>query len=112
MPCISRSDSIGASATNENVLSGNLFEFLGADSLVSFGFAQSATGLQLDISASERLLAKTLVPIIKATTPVYPDDFIVKGAPALAGERLVVSARNTTAGALTLLTVVCIDEAM
>lgn len=105
MPIIQRSDSIGANAVNDNVLSGNQYEFLTDDALVEMGFTQSATGLELDILIGSETIGTRMIPLIKTTSPVYPDDFVVDFT-AEAGSRLVVRARNTTGGALTLLTTI------
>jgi len=102
---------IALSTTTANVLVGNQFEFLDSDSLVDFGFAQSATGLEITIFAGDRTFGRSLIPIIKATSPVFPDDFMLLDVPVLLGERLIIEARNTTAGNLTLLTTVRQNEA-
>lgn len=112
MSCIYQSDSIAANTLNANIVSGNRFEFLDRDAYVSAGFSMSAAGLEVDVSLSARVIASRLVPVVKATSPVKPDDFIVSMAPGLAGDRLVIAARNTTGGALTLLSGICIDEVM
>jgi len=108
---IQRSDSIGANATNENVLAGNQFEFLDADSLVDFGFTQSAIGLEITVFAGDRTMGRRSIAVIKATSPIFPDDFMLLDVPVLMGERLIIEAANTTAGALTLLTTVRQNEA-
>lgn len=102
---IQRSDSIGANSVNDNVLAGNQFEFAPTRCIVEFGLNQSATGLELDILIGARSVITRMIPLIKTTAAIYPDDFSVKAA-AMPGERIIVRARNTTGGALTLLTTV------
>lgn len=100
---IQRSDSIAANSVNDNVLAGNQFEFAPTRSRVEIGLNQSATGLEIDVLVGSRSVITRMIPLIKATTPIYPDDYLVTTG-ALAGERIIIRARNTTGGALTLLT--------
>lgn len=103
MPLVQRSDSIAGNATVENVLVGSLWERLPYDARVAFGMNASAIGLEVDVYSGSDAVAENMIPLIKATTPVFPDDFVLEDA-AAAGERLKVRVRNTTGGALTLLT--------
>lgn len=112
MPTVSISNSIAASTTNDNILSANLYEFTRADGYLSAGFTQSATGLLVSHSFGGRLVARDLVPLIKATTPIFPDDYLIQGEAFVAGERMITQVRNTTVGALTLLSVFKLDEVM
>lgn len=102
MPLIQKSISIGASASNANILSGEFFEFVPWNALIEVGVNQSAAGLLIDFISGSDVVAKDMVPLIKATSPVYPDEFTLQDI-AAAGQRLVLAVRNTTAGALTLL---------
>lgn len=102
MPLIQKSVSVGASASISNQLSGEFFEFLPYDALIEVGLNQSATGLVIDFISGTDVVAKDYVPLIRTTAPIYPDEFTLQDI-AGAGERLVLSIRNTTAGALTLL---------
>lgn len=107
MPTIQRTDLIATVSTNANIISGNQFEFLPYDANVAMGFTQSATGLLISVFAGSDLVASDIVPVIKATSPVNPDDFTVN-FDAYEGSRLVISARNPTAGSLTLLSTIVI----
>lgn len=102
MPLIQKSLSAAASTSYPNVLSGEFFEFLPYNALIEVGLNQSATGLLIDFISGTDVVCKDYVPLIKATSPIYPDEFTLQDI-ATAGERLVLSVRNTTAGALTLL---------
>lgn len=112
MTCIYQNDAVATGVTTGNHIAGNRFEFLDRDAYVSFGFTQTAAGFLVDVSLSARLLATQIVPVVKATSPVKPDDFIVSMAAGLAGERIVISSRNTNVGTINLFTGVCIDEVM
>jgi len=111
MNLISISTSIGANATNSNIISGNQFEFLDIQSVLDFGFNASAIGLEVTIFLNTRTVTNGAIPLIKATTPIFPDDFLLREVPALEGERIIVSVTNTTAGALTLLTAIRLKSA-
>lgn len=106
MNLISISTSIGANATNNNIISGNQFEFLDVQSMLDFGFAASAIGLEVSIFLNTRTVTNGSIPLIKATTPIFPDDFLLTGVAALEGERIIIAVVNTTGGALTILSVV------
>lgn len=93
--------SIGANATNVNVLTGSIHEFLAQDAVIEFGLAGSATGVRVDISIGGRVIAQNVLVNANNRIPIYPDDFnLTEGG--LAGERIVIQGRNTTGGALTL----------
>lgn len=102
MPQIQKSVSVGGSASVSNQLAGEFFEFLPYNAVVEVGLCQSATGLLIDLITGGDVVAKDAVPLIKATSPIYPDDFTLQDVVG-AGERLVLAIRNTTGGALTLL---------
>ncbi len=102
MPLIQKSITLAALVTNANVLAGEFFEFPPYNALVEVGLCQSATGLLVDFITGTDVVAKDHVPLIKATSPVYPDDFQLSDVAAF-GERLVLAVRNPTAGSLTLL---------
>lgn len=108
MPIIQKSLTASASTSYPNILSGEFFEFLPYNALIEVGLNQSATGLTCDFISGTDVVAKDYIPLIKATMPIYPDEFTLQDI-AAAGERLVLSVRNTTAGALTLLYIVRIS---
>ncbi len=108
MPLIQRSDSIAANATEENVLVGSLWERLPFNARLAFGLNASAIGLEIDVYTGSDAVVENLIPLIKTTTPLFPDDFALEDV-AAAGERIKVRVRNTTGGALTLLTSVRIS---
>jgi len=102
MPIIQKSLSVAGSANLTNILAGEFYEFLPYNALIEVGANQSATGLLIDFISGTDVVAKDFTPLIKATAPIYPDDFPLQDI-AGAGERLVMAVRNTPGGALTLL---------
>lgn len=101
---IQKETSVGANSTNENVFSGSTFEFPRTNAIVSVGAVGSATGLFITILAGGNVVLEESPPAISTDFPLIPDEFYYNFA-MLAGERLVVRARNSTGGALTLRTI-------
>ena len=105
MPVIQKEISIGANAVNDNILSGSSFEFLRSNSVVSIGLNGSATGLVANIQSGADIVLEESPLLVKATMPTIPDDMYYNDV-GVAGDRLVVRVRNTTAGALTVRAIV------
>jgi len=102
---ISLSQSVPANSRTTNVLAGQQFEFLPAKALVELRATTTATGINADFNiGGETLLVDTLISNANRF-PIKPDDSLVTSS-GLAGERLFLTYRNTTAGALTVTTVV------
>jgi len=108
---IQRSVSVPANSSIENIISGNQFEFLDRDSLLAFGFTQSAAGLEVTGFLNQRTIFNGVEPIVKATSPIIPDDNVAADVPGIDGERIIIPVTNTTAGALTLRYTVRIQSA-
>jgi len=102
MALIQDSVSIAANAVNDNILSGSQWEFLPFNAHLLFGLNAAAIGLVIDAYSGQDTLVEAMIPLIKTTTPIFPDDFVLEDV-AAAGERLKVRVRNTTGGALVLL---------
>lgn len=102
---IKRSISIPAGGTNENVLAGSVFEFLRQDALVEVGMLASAVGLLAGVSSGSDIMLEdgSQVDVVRVANqgPIYPEDFALTD-PALSGDRLRISVRNPTGGAITL----------
>ena len=101
MPVIMRETSVAAGAVNENLLAGSAFEFARANSLVSIGLNQSATGGFATIQSGGDVIAEEFMAPIDTVYPVIPDGMYFSDV-AAAGDRLVVRFRNPTGGALTV----------
>lgn len=104
--------SIGAGATSVQVLVGQDIEFLTNASIVTFLLGQSATGLSVVIKADSQQLLPPAAPNVVAAAGrlIDPDDMVVNGVVLPAGTRLKIEATNPTAGALTLSSLVVVDE--
>lgn len=92
-----------ANTVNDNVIAGNQFEFAPTRSIVEFGLVASAIGLELDILIGGRSISTRLLPSQANRVAVYPDDFTLRAGAQMA-ERVIIRARNTTGGNLTLFT--------
>lgn len=103
MPIMTDRQSVAANAVVQNVLAGKMDEFLRENSRIALYMTASAVGLNgvllvggesslddQEISAANRF-------------PVVPDDFLAE-AGGIPGDRVLVRARNTTAGAITVFT--------
>lgn len=101
MPVIQRERSIAANAVDENILSGSAFEFLRSNAVVSIGLSQSVTGLVANIQSGADIVLEEASLEIKTGFPVIPDEMYYNDV-GVAGDRLVIRVRNTTAGAITV----------
>lgn len=108
MPMIMKTNSIAANAAYANQLVGSQFEFARQRGVVSFGLAESATGLFATINSGADVVAEEFEPPILTRYPIIPDEMYFTDV-VEAGDRLNVGVRNSTAGALTARTVVQIS---
>lgn len=101
MAFIQSTVSVATLVVNDNVLSGNQFEFGPFTGIAEFGIVGSATGFEIDILIGAEAVVTRMLPSVQNRFPVYPDDFTVR-AGMLRGDRIVIRARNTSGGTLTL----------
>lgn len=101
MYSIQKSVSIAANATNNNILSGEIFEFVPEELDLEVLLTQSATGLKVDIYADSDAVGTNIEPNIRTSNPVTPDDTVARFG-VEAKTRLSIKVTNTTGGALTL----------
>lgn len=102
------SGAVAANSVNTNIVSGQSFEFLPSAAVLEIAINGSATGLLADISIGGRQVALGASLNSQNRFPVYPDDLLLSEA-ALAGERIVIQVRNSTAGSLTYFATVRIN---
>lgn len=100
MPLIQGSTSIALSSVNDNILSGSQFEFMPYDAFLEFGLNGDANGadLRVDVYSGQDVLLENAPMNVKATLPVYPDDFQLNDV-AARSERIKIRVRNTSAAA-------------
>jgi len=109
MPVIQRSESVAANATVQNTVAGSAYEFARQRQVVSVGITQSATGLFVTIQSGADIVAEEFEPFILTTPPIIPDHMYYNDVMEV-GDRLVLRVRNSTAGALTIRTLVQITN--
>ena len=99
MPMMQDSISVAANSVSANVLAGKLFEFVPQNSNVTVSMSGSATGLRASFLASFIQLLNDEAMSTANRFPLIPDDIVLnQRVPA---GRLLLTFRNTTAGALT-----------
>lgn len=98
MPTMQDSVSVAANAVSSNVLAGQLYEFVPAGIEVTISCTGSATGLRTTFICGIPLINDQAINL-QNRFPLIPDDIIHSGS--VPGGRMVLTARNTTAGALT-----------
>lgn len=98
MPLMQDSVSVPANSVSTNVLAGQLYEFVAAGTIVTVSVTGSATGLRVTYICGVPIINDQAINL-QNRFPLIPDDIITSGA--MPGGRQVLTARNTTAGALT-----------
>jgi hypothetical protein len=92
--------STAANTQNDNVISGKVHEFVTRPSVVRVAAAASAVGMRMTVLIGGRSLGQDQELSAANRFPILPDDLVTEGG-ANAGDRIVVSTRNTTGGAIT-----------
>jgi hypothetical protein len=92
--------SVAANAVSTNQLAGLLYEFIPANANVVLSCTGSATGLNVTFLAGGVSLINDQAMGLQNRFPLIPDDIITQEM-VPAGARLLLTFRNTTAGALT-----------
>ena len=98
MPTMQDSVSVSANAVSTNVLAGQLYEIVPTGTRVTLAVTGSATGLRATLIANIPVMNDQAINL-QNRFPLIPDDIIYTGV--VRACRLVLTARNTTAGALT-----------
>lgn len=99
MPSIQGVTSVAAGATNNNVLSGSIYEYAPFNCVVRFGIVGDAAGeLRCTVTTGQDVVLEESPISRQNRFPIMPDDFTLRDV-VRAGERIVIKARNTGAGA-------------
>jgi hypothetical protein len=99
MPVIMREVSVGAGLSNPNLLTGSTFEFMRGNVYLSVGITAAATGTFITIISGSDIIVEESAPNVLTRYPVIPDEMYFNDVATLA-DRLVISARNPTGGAV------------
>src|SRR4026207_2539588 len=87
------STNLAANSTNYP-LSGSQYEYLPLNARVEFAVIANAAGVDVTVYSGSDVLQQSGPATVKATPPVYPDDFLLDDV-AMAGGRLSVVLRET-----------------
>jgi hypothetical protein len=98
MPTMQDSISVAANAVSTNQLAGQLYEFVPTGTQVVLSGTGSATGLRTTLIANVPVINDQAINL-QNRFPIIPDDILFTGR--VRACRLVLTFRNTTAGALT-----------
>lgn len=98
MPTMQGSVSVAGNGVSANVLSGQLYEFVPPGAQVTLSVTGSATGLNTTFIVGAPLILDQAINL-QNRFPLIPDDVLHGGQ--VPGGRMVLTFRNTTAGALT-----------
>lgn len=98
MPFMQDSVSVAANSVSVNQLNGQLYEFAQVGQLITLSATGSATGLRTTFICGVPLVNDQAISL-QNRFPILPDDIIF--SEAVPGGRMVLTFRNTTAGALT-----------
>jgi len=99
MPVIQKAESIAATTTVENVLSGSAFEFARSNQVVSIGVVCDTAACFATITNGSDILLEESEVAVSSDFPIIPDEFYYNDV-AAQGDRLVIRLRNPTAGAV------------
>ncbi|MCP4204906.1 MAG: hypothetical protein GY769_23605 [bacterium] len=102
---IQRTVSVGAGASDANLISGSVFEFARVNQFVSVGVLESADGAFITINAGPNVVLEESEPAVGTDYPIIPDEMYYNAVLAQ-GDRLVIGARNPTGGAIEMRVVV------
>jgi hypothetical protein len=100
MPRISGSISVGANAVSTNQAQGTIEEFITRPSYVRLAATSSATGVNATLIVGRTALCQDQLMSAANRFPIIPDDVVIEHI--INRGRLIVTYRNTTAGALTV----------
>jgi hypothetical protein len=92
--------SVAANAVSANVYAGKLYEFPPRPSIVRVRISAAAVGLNATLLIGGVSIVNDQAISQSNRWPILPDDLVIQ-VPVRAGARLVLTLRNTTAGAIT-----------
>src|SRR6266700_5909075 len=96
---ISSTVSVAANARSANVFAGEQFEFAPSRAVCTLRLSAAATGVRADLLAGGEAIVVNALVSNSNRFPIIPDDNVASFG-VYKGERLVLTFRNSTAGAL------------
>jgi hypothetical protein len=101
MPAIQVEVSVGATSANTNIFAGSAFEYSRGRNLLSLGVCAAATGTFITINSGADVILEESPPYVSTLFPIVPDQMFYNDIME-PFDRLRVSVRNPTAGAIVL----------
>jgi hypothetical protein len=99
MPTMQDTLSVAANAVSANVLAGQLYEWVPAGARVTLSALGAATGMRTTLINGVPVVNDQAIAFVAASQfPIIPDHIVTQFAAP--GGRLVLTFRNTTAGAI------------
>jgi len=98
MPVIQRELSVAAGAT-VSMFNGSTYEFARTRMVASIGVTAAATGSFVTLNSGADVVAEEFAPSIATRYPIIPDEMYYNDI-LEAGDRLVLSVRNPSGGAI------------
>lgn len=99
MPVIQFETSVAAGGSNNNFINGSNYEFARTRQVVSIGVVAAATGTFIGIQSGSDTILEESPPMVLGTMPIVPDHMFYNDVMEI-GDRLKISARNPTGGAV------------
>lgn len=99
MPAIQTSTSVGAGLQVANLFAGSAFEFARTRTLLSLGVTAAVDGTFVTINSGSDVVLEESPPYVSTLFPVVPDQMFYNDIMEI-GDRLRVSVRNPTGGAV------------
>lgn len=98
MPVIQKETSVAA-ATTVTPFTGSTYEFMRKRGVISLGCTAAATGSFITLIVGADVVLEESAPVIATVYPVIPDQMYYNDVAEI-GDRVVLSIRNPTAGAI------------
>ena len=103
LPIIQATKTFTANETDNDLLSDYpLNQYADAFAMVQVAFNVSAANVQISINTGSSMVCERLVPLVKSTAPIFPDDFLVTFAIG-PGERIQIKAEEVSGATPTML---------
>ena len=99
MPAIQVETSVGAGATNTNIIAGSAFEYARGRQALSLGVTAAATGTFVTIQSGADVILEESPPYVATVFPIVPDQMFYNDIMEMF-DRLRIQCRNPTGGAV------------
>jgi len=105
MPAIQNEVTVGAGASNSNLVAGSAFEFARTRQVVSIGVTAAATGTLTTITSGADVILEESATYIKTQFPIVPDEMFYNDVME-PGDRLRIAVRNSAGAGIVVRSIV------